>query len=452
MGSPAQPGRARYAGLRETGAQRHLTVYEAAPDKYLGITELPGIGKISSGSNGEVAWENSALQGPRVKQGAEKADAFRDGAFNPALNWQKLYAKGETAGIETVEGHECYKIVLTPAEGKPLTEFYDKTSGLLVKTMTTVNSQLGEISAEILYSDYQNDGGILSPHHMVNRAVQQEFVIQIQSVETNADLPKDRFDLPPEIQALVNKAAPAETKPAAPAANHASNAVGDGGKLTIYMAGKPMGSETYSVTRADGKIELDGSGTAAIGPMKVDIQQFKVVTTDKYQLIEADAKAKLGQIQMNGKITFADGKARNEVDTGQGPQIKEDSVHSDAIVVNAQLPLYPWSLLAMRAELKNQDPQQFMVYVLNQGEVPATVVFKGREPVEFGGGKTEVLNHLNGSGKTPQGQAVSLDFWVDDNRKVIKILVPSMGVEAYQDGYDRKAPPAAPDAAAPKGE
>jgi len=37
-------------------------------------------------------------------------------------------------------------------------------------------------------------------------------VIQIQSVETNADLPKDRFDLPPEIQALVDKAAPAESK------------------------------------------------------------------------------------------------------------------------------------------------------------------------------------------------------------------------------------------------
>jgi hypothetical protein len=272
----------------------------------------------------------------------------------------------------------------------------------------------------------------------------------VQSVEFNANLPAGTFDPPAEIQALLKKEAPVTGRAAATSLPPATGTMN--GKLTIYMAGKPMGSETYSVTRADGKIELDGSGTAAIGPMKVDIQQFKVVTTDKYQLIEADAKAKLGQIQMNGKITFADGKARNEVDTGQGPQIKEDSVHSDAIVVNAQLPLYPWSLLAMRAELKNQDPQQFMVYVLNQGEVPATVVFKGREPVEFGGGKTEVLNHLNGSGKTPQGQAVSLDFWVDDNRKVIKILVPSMGVEAYQDGYDRKAPPAAPDAAAPKGE
>jgi hypothetical protein len=71
------------------------------------------------------------------------------------------------------------------------------------------------------------------------------------------------------------------------------------------------------------------------------------------------------------------------------------------------------------------------------------VVFKGREPVEFAG-KTVELNHIVATGKTPQGQALSLDFWVDDNRKLIKIAVPSSGVEGYQEGFDRKAPAEAP--------
>jgi hypothetical protein len=97
----------------------------------------------------------------------------------------------------------------------------------------------------------------------------------------------------------------------------------------------------------------------------------------------------------------------------------------------------------MRADLKNQDPQQFPVYVLGQAEVSATVVFKGREPVEFAN-KTADLNHITMNTKTPQGQAISMDLWLDDSRKVIKIAVPSMGVEAYQDGFDRKAPPEAP--------
>ena len=105
----------------------------------------------------------------------------------------------------------------------------------------------------------------------------------------------------------------------------------------------------------------------------------------------------------------------------------------------------------LRAEMKNQDPQQFPVYVIGQSEVMASVVFKGKEPVEFVG-KTVDLNHFKVDGATPQGQKVSLDFWVDDSRKIIKLAVPGQGVEGYQEGFERKAPPAAPKPETPKGD
>ena len=169
--------------------------------------------------------------------------------------------------------------------------------------------------------------------------------------------------------------------------------------------------------------------------MKIDIERFEVLTNAKYEPLQAIGKAKLGQIPMNVNATFADGQAKNEIDTGQGPQTKMFAVHPGAIVVNANLPLYPWTVLAMRASFDNHDPQQFPVYVLGQAEVSATVVFKGREHVDFAG-KSAELNHLAVSGTSPQGQAISLDFWVDDNRKLIKIAVPSQGVEAYQEGFE----------------
>jgi Protein of unknown function (DUF620) len=406
------------------GLKGSLTIYESAPDKYLGITELPGIGKIATGSNGEIAWENSALQGPRIKQGAEKADALREGAFNAPLYWQKLYVKAETTGSETAEGHDCYKVVLTPKEGKPVTEFYDKKSGLMIKTVATVTSQMGDVNAEIVYDDYRKDGTLLSPHRLLNRAAQQEFIIQINSVEVNPDLPPDRFDLPAEIKALLNKPAAASTP-----------APSDHGKLSIYMAGAPVATENYTFKKSDSGFEIDGSGSATLGTMKIDIERFEVLTDAKYQPLQAIGKAKLGQIQMNVNASFADGQAKNEIDNGQGPQTKLLPVHPDAIVVNANLPLYPWTLLAMRASLDTHDPQQFSVYVLGQAEVSASVVFKGREKVDFAG-KSAELNHLAANGTSPQGQAISLDFWVDDNRKLIKIAVPSQSVEAYQEGFE----------------
>jgi hypothetical protein len=421
------------------GVKGTITLYEAEPNKNRVIAEVAAIGKIESGNNGEVAWESSSVQGPRIKQGPERNEAMRDSTFNAALVWQKLYAKAETTAAETTEGHECYKVVLTPKEGNPTAEYFDKKSGLLVKTSATRTTSMGQITAEIVYEDYRKDGDLLSPHKLIQRAAGQEFQILVQSAEFNVDLPKDAFDLPPEVQALLKKSDQAAAKPVPATAAPDPGA----GKLTIYMAGKQAESETYTIQKSNGKIEVNGSGHAAIGPMKVDIDEFRIVTDEKFQPLEASAKGKLGQIQMNVKTTFAGGKAKNEVDSGSGPQTKEDDVHADAIVVYNPFPFYPWTVLAMRAELKNHDPQQFLVYVLNQGEVPATLIFQGREPVEFAG-KTVELNHLVATGKTPQGQALTLDFWVDDNRKLIKLAVPSQGVEGYQEGYERKAPPEAP--------
>ncbi len=105
---------------------------------------------------------------------------------------------------------------------------------------------------------------------------------------------------------------------------------------------------------------------------------------------------------MNVHATFAGGQSKNEIDTGQGPQSKDIPVQAGAVVVNANLPLYPWTMLAMRASLHTREPQQVPVYVIGQAEVTASVVFKGRERVEFAG-KTAELDHLNVSGTTPQG-------------------------------------------------
>lgn len=421
------------------GIQGTLTIYEAEPNKNRLVMDIPGIGKIEQGTDGQVAWENNPLQGPRVKGGVELTQSLRNSTFNLPLVAQKIYSKIETTGSEIVGGKDCYKVVFTPATGNSTTEFYDKKSGLLIKTTTTLSTAMGEIAADSLYDDYRKDGDVLSPHKITQSAAGQEIQLVVDKVEVNVDLPKNTFDAPPEIQELLKKpqVAAKTSVTAAPASGAGS------GKLTIYMAGKPTETETYTVAQADGKITLNGSGHAAIGPMKVDVDEFKIVTNDKFQPLEAAAQGKMGQISMNVKTTFGDGKAKNEVNNGQGPTTKEDDVHADTIVVYNPFPFYPWTVLAMRTDLKTQDPQQFPVYVLNQGEVPATVVFKGREPVEFAG-KTVELNHIVATGKTPQGQALSLDFWVDDNRKLIKIAVPSSGVEGYQEGFDRKAPAEAP--------
>ncbi len=100
-----------------------MTRYAAQPDKYYYTVDIAAIGKMETGVTGSIAWENSAILGPRVKSGVERAEAIREGNMNATVNWRKLYPKVVNAGIETIDGEEGYKVVMTPAEGQPITGY-----------------------------------------------------------------------------------------------------------------------------------------------------------------------------------------------------------------------------------------------------------------------------------------------------------------------------------------
>jgi len=188
------------------GVKGSITRYAAEPDKYYATLDVEGLGKIEMGVDGQVAWENSAILGPRLKTGVERAEAIREGSLNSTVNWRKLYPKVETAGIETIDGQECYKVIMTPAEGQPMIGYYQKKSGLQVKMSTVATTQMGDIPVDLIASDYKDFGGILEPAKVTQRSGPQEFTITLDSVEVNPGIPPEKFALPDEIRKLVNKA------------------------------------------------------------------------------------------------------------------------------------------------------------------------------------------------------------------------------------------------------
>jgi hypothetical protein len=95
--------------------------------------------------------------------------------------------------------------VLTPKTGAPVTRYYDKETNLMTKMVMTMKSPMGEISAESYPSDYRKEGEILMPHKVLQKAASQEFTFTVDSVQFNPDIPKEKFDLPGEIQALIKK-------------------------------------------------------------------------------------------------------------------------------------------------------------------------------------------------------------------------------------------------------
>lgn len=200
------------------GVSGPMTVYEQAPNKQYTLLELEGLGKMESGTDGDVHWEINPMMGPRVLEGPEKALNVRQSTFNAQLYWKKMYKKAESAAIEDIDGRPCFKVVFTPEIGKPETTWYDSKSLLPVRIQLTMESAMGELPVIMTPSEYKKVDGILIPHQVeqVIGGGMQTTRVKMTSVEHNVEIPADRFDLPDAIKSLLN-ASKKETKPAKPA-------------------------------------------------------------------------------------------------------------------------------------------------------------------------------------------------------------------------------------------
>ncbi|MDP9054284.1 MAG: outer membrane lipoprotein-sorting protein [Acidobacteriota bacterium] len=181
-----------------------VTIFEEGEKSYTAM-EFAGIGKIEEGYDGEAAWQNSALQGPRILEGEEKASVQRAATLSSITTWREVYKDARTLGPETIDGRPAWKVEMTPREGRPETFFFDRDSGLLVRISAVVATAMGDISADSSMSDFRPVDGILTPFTMTEKAMGQNIVMKFKRVAYNVTIPKDRFDAAPEVKALLRK-------------------------------------------------------------------------------------------------------------------------------------------------------------------------------------------------------------------------------------------------------
>ena len=424
--------------LPAQGITGDMMLTSAEPAKMRMRVDIGAIGTLESGTDGAVVWELSPLQGPRIVEGEESADELREARFNAPLYWREQYSKEETIGTEKVGDDDCIRVQMSPADGgHPETLYFSRKSGLLVKQTGTRATSMGDIPYENSFSDYRNVDGTLEPFKTTEKAAGQDIELTISEMKFNAGVPDSAFTPPAEIQALLKKKQPAVASASALASVRAEapEATANGGKFTIYMGGNPVATETYSLTHTDGHYELSGSAKADLGAMKIEIEQYRVLTDDSFHPSEANVKAKMGVVDMSVSTTFSGGVAHSEIDKGQGPEKKDDPADPGDVVISPNLPVFPFTLLAKRVSTSTREPQHFKAYVLGQGEAPLTVEYKGKETMAFASRNKE-LNHFSATFTPPQGQPIAADVWTEPDGRIIKMSVSDHGVDVYQEGYE----------------
>jgi hypothetical protein len=188
--------------FKTLGFTAKVTQFQARSGNNLFRMTAEPIGTFTDGVRDGVAWELSGMTGPRVKAGAERAFARRQAAFDAIMRWRDLYEKAECAGTVTIDERPCYRLILTPKEGQPETNYYDAASYLLVKSEFVIDHPMGQFSAEMYPDDYRRVDGVLLPFKMRTVMPNDERLITTLSVKHNVDFPDDLFALPDEIQTL----------------------------------------------------------------------------------------------------------------------------------------------------------------------------------------------------------------------------------------------------------
>jgi len=184
------------------GIKGSATMYGSEPNLVLMEMEIPGIGKMSDGSDGKIAWSYSPIQGPSIKRGKAAEEALFGANFHD-YDWRARYTKVETQGIENIEGEACYKVVITSKIGTVSTRYYSVATGLLIRTDSTQESEMGSVSSVVLNKDYRSVDGVLVPFQLIQKVAGQTMTITMTDIKNNVDIPVSVFELPAEVKALL---------------------------------------------------------------------------------------------------------------------------------------------------------------------------------------------------------------------------------------------------------
>ncbi len=171
------------------------------------LTEVPALLQIESGTDGRIVWELIDSVNASIKEGEERESLVRN--FNPIgtlINWQRHFKSIRVAGIEDVNGTACYKLLMTSPAGKEVAFFFFKDTGLLAEVKETIKTVAGDtVAMDTAYCDYRKVGAVMLPHKIIQYKDEQRTVIVIDSVAFNVDVATDRFELPLQVKAFLEK-------------------------------------------------------------------------------------------------------------------------------------------------------------------------------------------------------------------------------------------------------
>ncbi len=183
------------------GIRGIFELWMAPPNRQVIRVELPGLGTITGGYDGEVGWSINPATGPTLLTGLQLDQTRQSADLLAALHPERYVTSRETLADTVFEGRRSFKVRVVTVWNETYHEFYDAETGLVSGVVRRQASPMGELEAVTLLEDWQRTGALLQPRRQRQRVLGIEQLIVTDSVALGG-LRDSVFVLPPEIRAL----------------------------------------------------------------------------------------------------------------------------------------------------------------------------------------------------------------------------------------------------------
>jgi len=176
-----------------------LKVVQKAPDKIYAETEMVGMFKQRQGFDGKTGWSVTP-QGINEITGDQLEELKFESIFDLYDNYKKAGLKAEVTGTKTVNGMECYEVMISSPSGKSIRQYFGVEDFLEWRDVKTLATPNGPIDQTTDYSDYKDFGGYLIPGKMTQNVMGQAFNFTTDAFKVNTKVSDTIFKKPKDVK------------------------------------------------------------------------------------------------------------------------------------------------------------------------------------------------------------------------------------------------------------
>ncbi len=165
-----------------------MTQSQKAPNKSHTLIDF-GVGKqimVFDGEKGKIS-----AMGQEQPMPAEQVEQMKLGSLYFMLEYDEKGIKTELSGMETINNKDAYRVTLTYPSGKKGTNYYDVTTGLLIRQIAEQGAGMQTVD----FDDYRDVQGVKYAYKMSVGTPNGALDLIASSVEINTGLADSLFEV-----------------------------------------------------------------------------------------------------------------------------------------------------------------------------------------------------------------------------------------------------------------